>query len=192
MTGAGAEYDRRMLRVLAHIDNHLGQALRNGDQAAAGEGGEHGDSHHPSLESLVNIDVAVIERSAVRVACLRHTGPYGPAVGAFWQCEFAPFVRSRGLFGRSRYGIGHDNPDIVEPRQLRHDAAIEVEADFVPPNGVFLAELPAGRYAQADFEGTSETIQAAWTALMREWLPTTGRFGCQLLVSVEPLFEGGR
>jgi AraC family transcriptional regulator len=188
------------------------QASRKVDQASGDDPGHDGDTRHPNPETFVN--VTVIQRPAARLVCLRHTGPYGPAVGAFWQREFEPFLRRHGLNGRAIYGISHDDPDIVEAARLRYDAAVEVDAGFLAPDGAFIAELPAGRYASMPFVGTPQTIQAAWTALMRDWLPgsgwqigngptfeyyapdapfdeATGTFTCDIMVSVEPLVGGG-
>jgi AraC family transcriptional regulator len=152
MSGPGAEHERRMLRVLAHIEAHLGeplplerladevahfsplhfqrpfrawmgetlgeylrrrrlraeeraawirkldQARRKADQAADGASADDPGSFHPSPEPAVKVTVG--QRPAVRVACLRHTGPYGPAVAAFWQREFFPFLERHCLIGR--------------------------------------------------------------------------------------------
>ena len=46
------------------------------------------------------------------------------------------------------------------------------------------AVIPGGRYAVLPFEGTTDTINAAWTALLRDWLPASG-----LQLDQRPCFE---
>ena len=36
--------------------------------------------------------VKLIDRDPVHVAYLRHTGPYGPAIGLFWMNAVAPWM----------------------------------------------------------------------------------------------------
>ncbi len=120
------------------------------------------------------VNVSIIDRPPVRVAYLRHVGPYGAAVAAFWQQRFQPFMARHGLFGRPIYGISHDDPSITDPDKCRYDACVEVGADFVAPEGALITEIPGGRYASLPFRGTPDTIFQAWKALMRDWLPASG------------------
>jgi AraC family transcriptional regulator len=120
------------------------------------------------------LNVTIIERAPVQVAYLRHVGPYGDAVAAFWQRQFQPYMARHGLLERPIYGISHDDPHITEPAKCRYDACVEVDAQHVAGHGALLTQIPAGRYASLPFRGTPATIGAAWTALLREWLPASG------------------
>lgn len=186
----------------------LGQALRNPDQAPGAPGSDDAAALQRLQEFLMQ--VTVIERPEVLIAYMRHVGPYGPPIGRFWQEQFHPFLARHSLYGRPMYGISHDDPAITAPEKLRYDACIEVDAGFQPGSGALLGRLAGGRYAAVPFKGTSETIGAAWMALMRDWLPgsgfqldgrpcfeyyppdarydvATGEFSCQIVIPLAPL-----
>ncbi len=184
------------------------QALRNPGQALARARADDGLSDPPSLESLMQVQL--IDRAATRIAYRRHVGPYGPSIHAFWMNEAAPWMQTHGLHQRPRYGISHDDPSITEPASCRYDAAVEVDAAFVPGPGAFVTTVPGGRYASMPFFGTSEEIGAAWQGLLRDWLAdsglqldarpcfeyyapdarydaASGRFACDIVIPVAPL-----
>jgi AraC family transcriptional regulator len=118
--------------------------------------------------------VEIVERAPATVACLRHVGPYGPAIGHFWDDTYAPWAAQNNLgIGHARYGIGHDNPAMTPPERCRYDACAEVPPDFLPSPPAFLSVIPGGRYAVAQFKGTAAEIGAAWMMLLREWLPAS-------------------
>ena len=128
--------------------------------------------------------VKLIDREPVHVAYLRHTGPYGPAIGRFWMETVAPWMGTNNLFGRERFGISLDDPTVTKPAQCRYDACVQ------SPEGEMLSGdpqrkvIPGGKYAALAFEGTSAEIGAAWDALLRDWLPKSG-----LQLDARPFFE---
>jgi len=122
---------------------------------------------------------------AVRVAYMRHTGPYGLSVNQFWTGTFLPWCFAQGLLpGASCYGLGLDDPRITAPEQCRYDAAVQVQDDFVARSPASVTTLPGGRYAVAAFEGTVPQLSQAWTELLRDWLPASG-----MTLDGRPLFE---
>jgi len=130
------------------------------------------------------VNVRLIERPPVRLACLRHQGTYGPDVGRFWAETFNPWLAMQQLGPVARFGIGHDDPGLVPPEQCRYDVGVAVPEGWTPNGGAHLTELPGGRYAVLDFEGTAADIGAAWAALMGRWLPSSG-----LRLDARPCFE---
>ena len=105
-------------------------------------------AHTGQLEPPLQIfNVKVTDRPAARVAYLRHIGPYGGAVAAFWQQQFHPFLAQHGLHGRPMYGISHDDPDITAPDKCRYDSSVEVDDSCLPVAGALVTVIPAGRYA---------------------------------------------
>ena len=156
------------------------------------------------------MNISIITLPPVRVAYMRHIGPYGPSVSQFWQERFLPWRRAHGLDHAPCYGIGYDDPDITPAEKCRYDACVAVPDDFVPRNPVSITHLPGGRYAVADFKGNGSAIHMAWTTFLRDWLPSsgmqpdekpffeyypgddsydpqTGMLVCQLCVPVKPL-----
>jgi AraC family transcriptional regulator len=150
----------------------LSQAMSKLDQVRAEGGADDAVLFSTPEEHLMNVTVA--DRPPVRVAYLRYVGPYGPAVHAFWQQHFYPFMQRHQLLGRQIYGISHDDPDIAAPETCRYDTCVEVDGDFVAPPGAHVGTIAGGRYASLPFKGTSLAIGAAWKVLMRDWLPQSG------------------
>ena len=130
------------------------------------------------------MNVDIITLPPTRVAYLRHIGPYGAEVSRFWAQTFLPWAVAHGLEKAARYGIGHDDPGVADPRKCRYDACVEVPEGFVARSPASLAILPGGRYAVAHYAGTGPDIAAAWSGLMRDWLPASG-----MQVDGRPVFE---
>ena len=159
-----------------------GQVNSNINQALPPPAAEHDVSRTAITEA--NMNVKLIERDPVCVAYLRYIGPYGEPISRFWQHTFYPWAVTHNLLNRPRYGISHDDPGVTAPKQCRYDAGVEVEPDFVPTDNVFKTTIAGGRYAALDFRGRVQDIGEAWTALVRDWLPSSG-----LQLDARPCFE---
>jgi AraC family transcriptional regulator len=184
------------------------QSLGNSDQASDPES-LHPDVSEPRIKETI-MKVSVIERQPVKVAYLRHVGPYGEELSRFWQEVAYPWMLSNNLIGRPRYGISHDDPGVTAPENCRYDAAVEVTAPLAAPGEATITKLPGGKYAVTPFSGTSTEIGAVWNQLLRDWMPAsglqldsrpflehygtdssfdpeTGVFTCELAIPVAPL-----
>lgn len=154
------------------------------------------------------MNVRVIEIGPARVACLRYTGPFGPALGEFWRDVVAPWLQANGLLGRVTYGVALDDPQHTPPEQCRYDACVEIGHDDSAPPPATLGTIAGGRYAVAEFQGAPSAIGDAWNAFYAQALPAaglrarpgpcferyaadfradpqTGAFACQLFVPVD-------
>ncbi|NRF72035.1 AraC family transcriptional regulator [Aquincola sp. S2] len=150
----------------------LDQADRKRDQASDGTCRDDGlPFYTPELTSM---DVRLIDLPPARIAYLRYTGPYGPALGEFWGRTFMPWVAEHGLAGRTMYGISLDDPSVTPPSECRCDTGVEVDDNFRAPGDAHVTTLPGGRYAALHFEGTGAEIGAAWRAIFGQWLPDSG------------------
>jgi AraC family transcriptional regulator len=156
-------------------DRKMGQAF---DVSLA----EHDVSPLPDPERIMN--VKLIQREPVTVAYLRHLGPYGEALSMFWQNTYYPWAVTNDLLGQARYGISYDDPNVTAPEQCRYDACAEVAPDFVASGGALKTTIPGGRYATLPFKGTGAQVGEAWSALLRDWLPSSG-----LQLDARPCFE---
>ena len=103
------------------------------------------------------MDVRVIELPPVTLAYLRHTGPFGPALGAFWRDVFNPWRAAHGLMNRTTYGIAQDDPSTTPPEQCRYDACLEVADDYVAPAPAAVTRFPGGRFAAVRYRGTASS-----------------------------------
>jgi AraC family transcriptional regulator len=156
------------------------QAKGKPDQAAALRGTDDGTMKSTSID----LNVKLVDRQPVRVAYLRHIGPYGPGLSDFWSETVAPWMATNNLLGKPRYGISHDDPSITAPEKLRYDAAVEVPEDFTGSGPYMKTVIPGGKYASRRFKGTGDQIGAAWESLLRDWLPDSG-----MQLDTRPFFE---
>jgi len=154
------------------------------------------------------MDITIVELDPVRVAFLRHTGPYGPALGEFWRKVVQPWLAANGLQGRATFGVAQDDPMTTPPDQCRYDACVEVAKDFVAAPPAALETIPGGRYASTRYVGPPAGIGGAWNAFYGKVMgemglstrpgacferygpdfaedPATGAFECQLFIPVE-------
>ena len=143
------------------------------DQAPAPAVGKHG-----------SMKVTIVDRQPTSVAYLRHVGPYGKTISDFWLTKVDPWMKTNRLYGRPRYGISLDDPDITAPEKLRYDAAVEVPKDFVGAGDHQRTVIPGGKYAVGKFKGTDKEVGEAWAWLVREWLPGSG-----MQLDARPFFE---
>jgi len=163
-------------------NSNPGQANRNASQAATAGIRNDGPTRNNAQEVIM--DVKLIDRHPTFVAYLRRVGPYGPAVSAFWQQTVYPWMKANSLLGRPRVGISQDDPAITAPAQCRYDAGVEVPEGFVGSGEYLTTTLPGGRYAVMRFRGREDEIGAAWSSLLRDWLPSSG-----LQLDARPFFE---
>ncbi|MCC7039599.1 MAG: AraC family transcriptional regulator [Burkholderiales bacterium] len=154
-------------------NSNSGQADSNRSQALMMAFGEHEGSFKPGEEA--NMQVSLVDRNPATVAYLRYVGPYGEPISRFWQETYVPWAIMNQLGeDHARYGISHDDPSITAPGKCRYDACAEVDADFVATGGAIKATLPGGKYAVHRFKGTAQQVGDAWSALLRDWLPSSG------------------
>ncbi len=163
-------------------DSKIGQVVRNGGQAGSPATGHDGASTNPREHPM--IEVTIVERPPVHVAYLRKTGPYGPELFTFWTETVYPWMATNQLLGLPRYGICLDDPTTTAPAQCRYDAAVEVAPERVLSGNPMRTVLPGGRYAVHRFRGPGHAVNDAWTALTRDWLPSSG-----LQLDGRPFFE---
>src|SRR5262245_44532431 len=119
------------------------------------------------------MELKTVERQPVRVACLRYTGPFGPAIGEFWGETVQPWLKANGL-NVSTYGMALDDAASTPPEKCRYDACAEVKPDFTGTGLYHLALIPGGKYAVARFHGTADEIGGAWGEVMGQALGASG------------------
>ena len=151
------------------------------------------------------MEFEVQELPAVRVAYLRYKGPYGAAIGEFWQEVVTPWLQAFRLSGRVTYGVALDDPNSTAPAECRYDACVAVDPGYTIVAPAKEGEIAAGRYAVARFEGTAGQMPAAWGAFFAKvqqaglactgacWErypadykmdPDSGVFSCELCIPV--------
>lgn len=164
---------RAQQAMLRGANSNPDQVDSKASQASSALSPEHSASRNRRMEATMN--VKIFDRQPVTVAYLRHLGSYGAPIATFWQDTYYPWAYTNNLLDRARYGISHDDPGITAPAQCRYDACAEVTPDFVASGGALKATIPGGRYAVFSFKGSVAEVGAAWTALLRDWLPSSGQ-----------------
>ena len=123
---------------------------------------------------------------ALRLATIRHVGPYNQIPLAFERLGqvLGAAAATLRMAGSTMIAIYHDDPETVPLDQLRSDAAVSVPDDFMLPDGVTEQRVPAGRFACTLHVGPYEQLGDTWARFMGEWLPASGH-----LVGRVPSYE---
>lgn len=113
------------------------------------------------------------QRSATKVAFVRHIGPYA-AVGAAWQKIYSFAGQNQLLSPKTNcIGISHDDPKITTTDQLRYDACITLDRELAPTGEIGVQTIPAGRYAVFLHCGAYENFSTTYDAIFGDWLPNS-------------------
>jgi len=121
------------------------------------------------------MDVEIKELPELRVATVRHIGPYNLIPQAFER--LGAIVDHLGVFTRPEamlVAIYHDDPDSTPTDQLRSDAGLVAPEGMALPEGLVEQRIPAGRYASATHVGPYEQLGDVWARFFGEWLPASG------------------
>ena len=120
------------------------------------------------------MNVEVKDMPDLRVAAVRHIGPYNQIPLAFER--LGQIAGSAGLFkpDASMLAIYHDDPETTAQDQLRSEAGITVPADARLPKELVEEHIPAGKYACTVHVGPYEQLGDTWARFMGEWLPASG------------------
>lgn len=123
--------------------------------------------------ALMNVEIQQL--APLRVAFVRHVGPYAEC-GAAWE-KLCAWAGPRGLFGpQTRFlGISYDDPQITPPEKIRYDACITVGANVQPEGEIGVQETAAGEYAVTVHRGPYAMLHQTYERLCGEWLPQCGR-----------------
>ena len=121
------------------------------------------------------MDVRIEQVDPMRVAFVRHTGPYKECKPA-WE-TLCSWAGPKGLLrmGSKYIGISYDDPHITPPEKIRYDACITVGDEVEGEGEVGIQTIPGGSYAVATHKGPYDKLEAAYAELMGQWLPQSGR-----------------
>lgn len=122
------------------------------------------------------MDVEIKQLPAMRVATVRHTGPYNQISEAF--DRLGQIAGPAGLIlpaTTAMVALYHDDPASTPADQLTSDAGLTVPDDAPLPNGLAEQRVPAGAFACTVHVGPYEQLGDAWARFMGEWLPASGR-----------------
>ena len=121
----------------------------------------------PELPRIVGVVEPVGPLHLVR---LRHVGPYHEVGRAF--DRLSAWVGMHGLFGpwTQTMGLCYDDPEVVDPKRLRYDAAFVVPREVAGEGEIEYYRLPAGDYLKTLHRGPYSELSTAYSALIRGYL----------------------
>ena len=118
------------------------------------------------------MDVTIVNQPDLRVAGIRHIGPYQQIGKEFGR--LGGILKGPPPAGSQMIAIYHDDPAAKAPDQLRSDAALTLPGNAHSPDGLIEQHVPAGKYAKTVHKGSYEGLPATWNKLKTEWLPSSG------------------
>jgi len=119
--------------------------------------------------------VAIEHRNPIRVAFMRHVGPYDE-VGET-RDRLMPLLGKEGLLGGDTHFIGicHDDPDVTPKDKIRYDACVSVDKSFQPWGEIGVQTIWGGDYAVTTHFGSYNGLGETYTRLLGQWAPRSGR-----------------
>jgi AraC family transcriptional regulator len=128
----------------------------------------------PRNSGGLTMDVEIKDMPELRVATVRHVGPYNQIPKAFER--LGAVAGPAGLLQHSSamMAIYHDDPESTPQDQLRSDAALVVPEGITLPEGLVEQHIAAGRYAKTVHLGPYEQLGDAWARFLGEWVPASG------------------
>jgi len=122
-----------------------------------------------------NMKVEIKQMKPMRVAFMRHVGPYGE-VGKTWE-QFLTVMGKDGYLGGNAMmlGICHDDPEVTPPAKIRYDACLTVGEDFEPSGDIGVQTVAGGEYAMTTHTGPYSQLGRTYSEFLGQWLPRSGR-----------------
>lgn len=133
------------------------------------------------LAKGVAMKVEIKELPGYRLAYVRQTGPYGPALQEAWM-RITEWAGKNNVLApdTAALGISWDNPALTPPERCRYDACVLLPEDFqadeqaLAQHGVSVQRLDAGPYACYRRPTRMDEYFQAWSELFGVWLPQSG------------------
>lgn len=123
--------------------------------------------------------VRVERRPTLRVAFVRHVGPYDEAWNA--RQRLVEHVRAAGIAlpDVQMVGIRHASDSIADPVHRRYDAGVEVGRGYVGGRDLAVQVLPGGVDAVLAYRGGLAGLEDLWTWVTEGWLAETVGCACR-------------
>jgi AraC family transcriptional regulator len=107
------------------------------------------------------MEIEIQQLPAMRLACIRHTGPYWQIGTAF--DALGAWARDHGLPDKLRVAMYYDDPGSTPESELRSDAGFILPEEYAKvADGATLVEVSGGTYAVARHTGHYQGLSQAW------------------------------
>lgn len=117
----------------------------------------------------------ILEIKDIEVLYARATGSYTESVPQAWN-QLTEFAYKNNLIEKikTRYGIGHDNPNVTEDEKIRFDACFELDDESIKPtNEILVKIISGGKYAKFLHKGSYENLGQTHD-LISNWIIESG------------------
>lgn len=117
----------------------------------------------------------ILEIEDIEVLYARATGAYTESVPQAWS-QLTEFAYKNSVLEKvkTRYGIGHDNPNVTEDEKIRFDACFELDdASIKPANEILAKTISGGKYAKFLHKGSYENLGQTHE-LISNWIIENG------------------
>lgn len=123
----------------------------------------------------LKMDVKIEKMNPLKVAFVRHVGPYEQCEVAWGKLCGNPAVQKELGKDSVFVGVSYDDPDVTEAEKLRCDACVTVSDEFKPINGIDVQVIEGGDYVVLVHKGPYSGLHDKYRWLYGEWLPASGR-----------------
>ena len=120
----------------------------------------------------IGMEVRTETLADIVVARVRHVGRYND-VGQCFDRLFEWLADIGARPGRV-LTLTRDDPETVAPESLRCDACVELRTNALPPPGISIDRINAGRYAVHTHRGPYDGLAEAYKRFFESWLPQSG------------------
>lgn len=122
----------------------------------------------------ITMQVELEALEEMRVAAVRHRGPYHQIGEAFGRLGALVGGQDGGGPAGQMVALYHDDPDAVAPEALRSDAGLTLAWGTPLPSGTTELRIPKGRYVCYRHVGPYSELPDVWKRLLGQWLPASG------------------
>ena len=127
------------------------------------------------------LQAKLVELEPIEVLYVRKEGAYMQSAAEAWEVlmGFAyqhKIKNKKNLMGKEAmmFGIGHDNPNIIDADKLRFDACITWDDKSVQPEGEVASKtIEGGKYAMFLHKGAYENLKETYDAI-GDWILKSG------------------
>jgi len=119
----------------------------------------------------------IINLKTIEVLYVRKECAYDKSAGEAWEVLMGFAYKNKikykkNLMGKDAmmFGIGHDNPNLIDSQKLRFDACISWDDKSVQPEGEILSKvIEGGKYAMFLHKGAYENLKSTYDEI-GDWI----------------------
>lgn len=115
--------------------------------------------------------VTIVDQPDIRIAGIRHIGPYMDIGREFGR--LGGLLKGPPPPGSQMIAVYHDDPAVTPSDQLRSDAALTLSVHTAAPMGLVEQHVSAGTFAKTVHHGGYDGLPEAWKAI-KDWAIANG------------------